>query len=127
MLKRLVMAVLAGLALLSVAAVEVAPFVPLEAEVCSQNEQTHEEHCTVQNVARVWIGVLGERLNYYSPAITTIATIAIAAFTLTLWRSTTEHGRLMGDSFNLARDEFNAKHRPRLEVRFVRGVGMPWK
>jgi hypothetical protein len=48
--------------------------------------------------------------------LTALATIAIAGFTLTLWRATTEQGRLTRDALKLARDEFIASHRPRLRV-----------
>jgi hypothetical protein len=48
-----------------------------------------------------------------------LATIAIAAFTLTLWRATTEHGRLTREVLDLARAEFISSHRPRIIMRDV--------
>jgi len=47
--------------------------------------------------------------------LTALATIAVAAFTGTLWLVTNH-------SLQLAREEFNATHRPQLEVHFVREV-----
>jgi hypothetical protein len=117
MLRRCLLAVLAGLALLVVAAVEVSFLVPLQTQVCSQNEQTHQEHCTVQNITFVWLREFGEALNYYSPSISAIATIAIAAFTLTLWRATTKQAELTREAVALGNKEFIATHRPKLILR----------
>ena len=52
--------------------------------------------------------------------ITALATIGIAAFTLTLWRATTEHGRISDKLLQLARDEFLASHRPELKIHSIR-------
>lgn len=51
-----------------------------------------------------------ETLNANTGALTALATIAIAVFTLTLWVVT-------GESVRLARDEFSASHRPKLLLR----------
>jgi hypothetical protein len=56
-----------------------------------------------------------------SGALTAIATIAIAWFTWTLWRATTEQGRLTQQAIDLARAEFIGSHRPKIIVRFVQG------
>jgi hypothetical protein len=61
----------------------------------------------------------GKFIDENAVSLTLLATIAIAGFTLTLWRATTEHGRVMGSVLNLARDEFNAAHRPKLVIREV--------
>jgi hypothetical protein len=45
-------------------------------------------------------------------AITAIATAFIALFTLTLWRATTEQGRLTTKAIELTRKEFIATRRP---------------
>ena len=50
--------------------------------------------------------------------LTALATIAIAAFTLTLWRATTEQGRLTRDAIELGTKEFVATHRPKLRLRY---------
>lgn len=54
-----------------------------------------------------------------SGAITALATVAIAGFTLTLWRATTEQGRLAQKSIDLARDEFQSTHRPRIRIKHL--------
>jgi len=51
--------------------------------------------------------------------ITAFASIAIAAFTLTLWWATAEHGRISDRVLQLARDEFHSTHRPRIRVKHV--------
>jgi hypothetical protein len=48
-----------------------------------------------------------------------LATLGIAAFTATLWRGTTEQGKVTVAALRLARDEFNATHRPRVFVQSV--------
>jgi hypothetical protein len=117
MLRRCFLAVLAGLALLAVAAVEVALLVPLQTEVCNQNDQTYQEQCTVQNITITWLREFTELINYYSPSLTAMATIAIAAFTLTLWRATTKQAELTREAVALGNKEFIATHRPRLILR----------
>jgi hypothetical protein len=47
---------------------------------------------------------------------TALATLAIAAFTLTLWLSTDGMLRITKESIQLAREEFVATHRPRIFV-----------
>lgn len=51
--------------------------------------------------------------------LTALATIAIAGFTLTLWLATTEQGRLTRETLKLARDEFNASHRPKIIIHSI--------
>ncbi|HEY2069648.1 MAG TPA: hypothetical protein VGG48_08865 [Rhizomicrobium sp.] len=51
--------------------------------------------------------------------LTALATIAVAAFTLTLYFATSMQGRLAQASIDLGRAEFIASHRPRLKVRSV--------
>jgi hypothetical protein len=45
-----------------------------------------------------------------------LAAMAVAAFTFTLWISTSKQARLTGDSIKLARQEFVATHRPHIIV-----------
>jgi hypothetical protein len=52
--------------------------------------------------------------------ITALATVAIAAFTLTLWRATTKQARLTRASIDLARQEFLSSHRPELKIHSLR-------
>ncbi len=60
----------------------------------------------------IWLPII-------SGVITTFATIAIAAFTGTLWRATTKQASLTRESINLAREEFVSTHRPKLRVRHI--------
>jgi hypothetical protein len=120
MLRSLILALIAGLALVLIAATEASLLIPLETEVCRQNEQTHQKECATYNTASVVVSQVFDFLNYTSPAFTALATIAIAAFTWTLWRATSEHSRITDGVLALARDEFNATHRPKLRVRHFR-------
>jgi hypothetical protein len=62
-------------------------FVPVYGEICAKTETSIHKDCSSHHIALVFLWQIGELLNYYGVAITALATIAIAAFTLTLWRS----------------------------------------
>jgi hypothetical protein len=53
----------------------------------------------------------GVTIDVNGELITALGTLAIAAFTLTLWLTSKEQGRLTQASIKLARDEFVASHR----------------
>jgi hypothetical protein len=59
-------------------------------------------------------------LNENNGAVTAVATLAIAGFTLILWLATSRQARLTGDTIALAREEFLASHRPLLVVHSAR-------
>lgn len=61
----------------------------------------------------------GEFIDQNNAAITAIATVFIAIFTTTLWRATTDQGRLTRESIKLARDEFISTHRPKIVIHSV--------
>jgi hypothetical protein len=67
---------------------EVSLLTPLLGEICTKTVNASRENCAVHNLAVVVLGHVGEFLNYYGPAVTAIATVAIALFTLTLWVAT---------------------------------------
>ena len=70
---------------------------------------------------RLWHFVI-RHIEPVSLFITAVASFAIAIFTRTLWRATTEHGRITSAILKLSEDEFNATHRPLLRVRHFRRV-----
>jgi hypothetical protein len=86
-----------------------------------QNEQPYL-HKSI--TSRIQIPVLlvceGAFIEENNGTLTALATIAIAAFTLTLWRATTEQGRLTRDSIELGNREFAATHRPRIRVAYIK-------
>lgn len=51
--------------------------------------------------------------------ITALATVIIATFTGTLWYTTTAQGRFTRSLIDLARDEFNATHRPEIRLKHL--------
>jgi hypothetical protein len=68
-----------------------------------------------------------DNLNEISTVITALATVAIGVFTYTLYRATTEQGRLTQQSIDLTKQsidlahaEFIASHRPQLKIYFCR-------
>jgi hypothetical protein len=58
-------------------------------------------------------------LEKYNGAVTAVATIFIAAFTIVLAKVTGKQARLSRESIDLARSEFIATHRPRIVLRDV--------
>ncbi|MGO8855144.1 MAG: hypothetical protein ACLQO1_05465 [Steroidobacteraceae bacterium] len=56
-------------------------------------------------------------LDVHNGAVTAVATIVIAAFTVFLVRVSNRQASLISDQIKLARDEFMATHRPRIRVR----------
>jgi hypothetical protein len=61
----------------------------------------------------------GETIDANGELLTALGTLAIAAFTLTLWLTSKEQGRLNQAALKLASDEFTATHRPKLFVQTV--------
>jgi len=72
----------------------------------------------MDHVADVWNFVTGHA-TVISVVISTIATAAIAIYTFRLTAATTAQAKLTNDVLTLARDEFNATHRPYLVIREV--------
>jgi hypothetical protein len=66
-----------------------------------------------------WFLCAGEFLDAHNGAVTAFATIFIAIFTIVLACVSRAQARLTRDAIKLARDEFNATHRPRLIVRRI--------
>jgi hypothetical protein len=112
--------------------------------ICEYNQGTHQNQCSSYGLAVYVLVKAAEFLNFYGALITAIATIAIAAFTFTLKRSTDRlweagekqfnHAKSLafqafldratdlknvGQQIQLARNEFLATHRPKVIVREV--------
>jgi len=66
---------------------------------------------------RIGFRCLGNFLDENESAITAIATILIAIFTLTLWLSTSRLAQLTKATIDLAQQEFLSTHRPKLILR----------
>lgn len=82
----------------------------LFAWLCNQGQQSSGSVC---------LRYLVEITNWLSPAITALATVAVAAFTFVLYRATTAQGRLTQQSIDLARAEYISTHRPRVRIRMI--------
>jgi hypothetical protein len=89
----------------------------------SQNKQSNldENISSAIQIPVFWL-CEGKFIDENNGTLTALATIAIAAFTLTLWRATTEQGRLTREAIELGNREFAATHRPRFQIRFERLV-----
>jgi hypothetical protein len=87
--------------------------IPTYAQICEVGEREHE-HCAYYNIALFSFIKITKFLDDHGGALTAIATIAIAWFTLSLRDATTEQGRLTQQSIDLARDEFISTQRPEL-------------
>ncbi len=62
-------------------------------------------------------------LQTFNGAVTAVASVAVAIFTIVLSCVTARQARLTRDAVNLARQEFIATHRPRV---IVRDISEPW-
>lgn len=69
---------------------------------------------------RDWPVAVLSFVDVHNGLVTAIATIFIAAFTIVLAIVTRRQGLLTREAIKLARDEFNATHRPKLRVRRMR-------
>ncbi|SRR5579885_62145 len=86
-------------------------FFPEYAKYCeANNSQNH--YCTAYTIAVSF----GHFVEDHNGAISALATFAIAVFTLTLYITSREQGRLALQSIQLAREEFVATHRPHIVV-----------
>lgn len=80
---------------------------------------TKENPATFGTVASSYIRCSGEFIESHNGGITALATLVIAAFTGTLWISTSKQARLTRESIDLARNEFISTWRPKLRVRNI--------
>jgi hypothetical protein len=87
MAKRILLALLLAAGSLLIAGWQ-SELIPAYGEICSKSADTGQKECATYHVALVALWHVGEFLNYYGVALTAVATVAIAAFTLTLWRAT---------------------------------------
>ena len=96
--------------------------IPTVVSVCEPYSYKDGEHCTAHNIAFfLWIETV-KVANDYSPLTGAVATVIIAWFTFTLARVGRDQHDAAISAVNLARDEFNAAHRPKLHVRIVKLV-----
>jgi len=85
--------------------------------------QPYEEYCESDYANNYYCAAyevtmaLSAFVDVHSGAFTALATVAIAAFTFTLWWSTRGMLRAANESITLARDEFLSTHRPRIILR----------
>jgi hypothetical protein len=94
-------------------------FIPIYGEICSKSEYSGEKECATHYIATFVVLSVGEFLEAHDGAMVAIATIFIAAFTFNLKRSTDRLWKAGKKQIRLARDEFDATHRPRLAIRRV--------
>src|SRR5271170_4863176 len=71
-------------------------------QICNENQSGHEQ-CTSYNLAPFILIQIREALHSVENIITALATIAIAVFTWTLYRTSSHQGKLAKESIDLAR------------------------
>jgi hypothetical protein len=59
---------------------------PFYGEICTKSQYSNEKECAIHHVVTVWLWQFGEVLNYYSVAITALATALLAIITYLLVR-----------------------------------------
>jgi hypothetical protein len=102
--------------------------IPAHGEICKEAEKAQQESCTTYSLVPFLVIKLGKILDALGVAITALATIAIAWFTLSLRRSTDklwEAGErqiaLARESADIARDSLVSTQRA-----YVRVANFPW-
>jgi hypothetical protein len=92
---------------------------------CARNQETYytdydkPQFFEIAHTFFICEGVSGDA---NGELLTALATIAVAAFTLTLWLTSAEQARLTRESISLAQSEFNATHRPEIVIHSVQFV-----
>jgi len=79
------------------------------AEVCSKGKYGPPDNCSYHDIVLAWVLWLFVFADEHNGLVGALAGLAVAFFTGSLWFVTNK-------GLNLARDEFNATHRPRIEV-----------
>ena len=95
-------------------------FTPIYHEVCEKNQYTGHDNCATYHIALAWLVYVGDYGNTYGVFVSAVATMAIAAFTWTLWLATEQQAAITNSALALAREEFNATHRPKLRIRYIK-------
>jgi hypothetical protein len=90
-------------------------------EICEYNKTANHDDCSVYTLFPFILIEVFKTFDFYGTGITTLATVAIAAFTCVLYFATSKSARITDAALTLARDEFIAVHRPRIIVRFIQG------
>jgi hypothetical protein len=85
--------------------------IPNEAQYCSENQQTKQEDCATYNIALIAFWKIGEFLEKASDAITALASVAIALFTWTLYRTTNKLWEAGERQIGVAKDAADAAKR----------------
>jgi hypothetical protein len=95
----------------------------LTTEICKETN-TGQEHCTPYNLAPFILIQIREGLHSVEGIITALATIAIAWFTWTLWKSNKAAGEIaekqstiLSQQTDIQRKQYRAAHRPHLLIR----------
>jgi hypothetical protein len=78
-----------------------------------ESDNADNYYCAAYKIAVA----IGTFVDTHNGAFTALSTLAVAAFTFTLWRSTKGMLAATNNSINLARDEFISTNRPKLIVR----------
>lgn len=109
-------------------------FVQVVREICTKNEYTNKPDCAYHHIGPFAILWVVEIIDSHNGFVTALATLVMAAFTGTLWFVTNKSVRVARGQFEfdrqafrgsmeatvaqieLARDEFNATHRPKIIV-----------
>ena len=88
MLKRLSLALSAGIGLLLIAAIVASFLTPITTEICSENYETAEKYCAAYNVALVVLWQVGKFFDDHAGGITALFTVVLSVSTIFLWKVT---------------------------------------
>jgi hypothetical protein len=94
----------------------------------TEGQQDNQEDCPTFHVGlvRLAAGVVG-LIDRYHDVVTAAATVIIGIFTFTLWRATSNLWESSDRQIRLARDDFNATHRPWIPIiKTTLNFGVRW-
>ncbi|HEX3943952.1 MAG TPA: hypothetical protein VHW69_07690 [Rhizomicrobium sp.] len=91
-------------------------FVPYVADICAKGEYSGNKECAPHYLGPFALLWLASVINKYNGLVIALGTIAVAAFTWTLWRTSDKQAQLTRESIDLAREAFAAEHRTGLKI-----------
>lgn len=97
-----------GVLILFLGALSIVPY----GQYCDVPQEGGQEYCSAHNLLSAGVVYLIGFFSDFAVAITGFATIAIAAFTATLWRATSRMQSATSATLEHLKREFTAEHRP---------------
>jgi hypothetical protein len=93
--------------------------IPVTPQICQEPSGGDKQNCAAYRIPAFLFIETTKTVNDYGPAITGLATVFIAMFTIVLSNATRRQVKLTRAAIKMATQEFIATHRPRIFVRHM--------